>query len=101
MGAGHEHGGRRYCRRHVQDWRSGTTRDCEAADPARAYARRGRRIKSPHRSNHNEFFDANVGKGKQSEQAMRRPATVAALEKLGRVRLSHSFYMREFLYSEI
>ncbi len=31
----------------------------------------------------------------------RRPATVKALEELGRVRLSRSFYMREFLYSEI
>jgi hypothetical protein len=32
---------------------------------------------------------------------MRKPTTVAALEKLGRVRLSQSFFMREFLYSEI
>jgi hypothetical protein len=32
---------------------------------------------------------------------MKKPATVAALEKLGRVRLSKSFFMREFLYSEI
>lgn len=32
---------------------------------------------------------------------MRRPQSVDALEKLGRVRLSNSFYMREFLYSEI
>ena len=31
---------------------------------------------------------------------MRKPQSVAALEKLGMVRLSHSFYMREFLYSE-
>lgn len=31
---------------------------------------------------------------------MRRPESVAALEKLGMVRLSRSFYMREFLYSE-
>jgi len=31
---------------------------------------------------------------------MRRPQSVDALEKLGMVRLSHSFYMREFLYSE-
>ncbi len=30
-----------------------------------------------------------------------KPATIKALEELGRVRLSHSFYMREFLYSEI
>ncbi len=30
-----------------------------------------------------------------------RPATIKALEELGRVRLSRSFYMREFLYSEI
>jgi hypothetical protein len=32
---------------------------------------------------------------------MRRPETLTALEELGRVRLSRSFYMREFLYSEI
>ena len=32
---------------------------------------------------------------------MRIPVSVTALEKLGRVRLSQSFYMREFLYSEI
>jgi hypothetical protein len=31
---------------------------------------------------------------------MRSPQSVDALEKLGMVRLSHSFYMREFLYSE-
>lgn len=31
---------------------------------------------------------------------MRKPQSVDALEKLGMVRLSHSFYMREFLYSE-
>lgn len=31
---------------------------------------------------------------------MRRPQSVDALEKLGMVRLSRSFYMREFLYSE-
>ena len=31
---------------------------------------------------------------------MRKPQSVKALEKLGMVRLSHSFYMREFLYSE-
>jgi len=31
---------------------------------------------------------------------MRRPQSVDALEKLGRVRLSRSFYMRKFLYSE-
>lgn len=31
---------------------------------------------------------------------MRTPKSVDALEKLGMVRLSHSFYMREFLYSE-
>lgn len=30
-----------------------------------------------------------------------KPNTVAALEELGRVRLSHSFFMRDFLYSEI
>ena len=32
---------------------------------------------------------------------MRTPQTVSALEKLGRVQLSKSFFMREFLYSEI
>lgn len=32
---------------------------------------------------------------------MRKPRSVEALEILGRVRLSKSFYMREFLYSEI
>lgn len=31
---------------------------------------------------------------------MLKPQSVNALEKLGMVRLSHSFYMREFLYSE-
>lgn len=31
---------------------------------------------------------------------MRRPQSVKALEKLGMVRLSRSFYMRDFLYSE-
>ena len=31
---------------------------------------------------------------------MRKPSSVDALEKLGMVRLSRSFYMREFLYSE-
>lgn len=31
---------------------------------------------------------------------MLKPQSVDALEKLGRIRLSHSFYMREFLYSE-
>jgi hypothetical protein len=32
---------------------------------------------------------------------MRRPETVKALEEFGRVRLSPSFFMRDFLYSEI
>jgi hypothetical protein len=32
---------------------------------------------------------------------MKSPQTVEALEKLGRVRLSPSFFMRDFLYSEI
>jgi hypothetical protein len=32
---------------------------------------------------------------------MRQPKTFKALEELGRVRLSKSFFMREFLYSEI
>ena len=32
---------------------------------------------------------------------MRKPLSVKALEKFGRVRLSKSFYMRDFLYSEI
>ena len=32
---------------------------------------------------------------------MKKPETVKALEELGRVQLSKSFFMREFLYSEI
>src|SRR5262249_15103757 len=32
---------------------------------------------------------------------MRAPASVRSLETLGRVRLSHSFFMRDFLHSEI
>ena len=32
---------------------------------------------------------------------MRKPQSVKSLENLGRVRLSKSFYMRDFLYSEI
>jgi hypothetical protein len=32
---------------------------------------------------------------------MKKPQTVKALEELGRVRLSTSFFLREFLYSEI
>jgi hypothetical protein len=32
---------------------------------------------------------------------MRRPGSVSSLEDLGRVRLSKSFFMRDFLYSEI
>ena len=32
---------------------------------------------------------------------MKKPTSVAALEDLGRVRLSKSFYLRDFLYSEI
>ena len=32
---------------------------------------------------------------------MRKPTSVATLENLGRVRLSPSFFMRDFLYSEI
>ena len=32
---------------------------------------------------------------------MRTPTSVRTLEKLGRVQLSKSFFMREFLYSEI
>lgn len=32
---------------------------------------------------------------------MRTPQSVKTLEELGRVRLSKSFFMREFLYSEI
>ena len=32
---------------------------------------------------------------------MRSPQSVKALEDLGRVRLSDSFFMRDFLYSEI
>jgi hypothetical protein len=33
--------------------------------------------------------------------AMQLPQSVEALENLGRVRLSKSFFMRDFLYSEI
>ena len=32
---------------------------------------------------------------------MRQPRSVRALEDFGRVRLSDSFFMRDFLYSEI
>lgn len=32
---------------------------------------------------------------------MRQPASVKALETLGRVRLSENFFLRDFLYSEI
>ena len=32
---------------------------------------------------------------------MRKPQSVKSLENLGRVRLSNSFYMRDFLYSEV
>ncbi len=32
---------------------------------------------------------------------MRKPGSVRGLEELGRVRLSQSFYLREFLHSEI
>ena len=32
---------------------------------------------------------------------MKKPATVKALEDLGRVRLSRSFFLRDFLYSDI
>ncbi|WP_341731522.1 hypothetical protein [Microcoleus sp. EPA2] len=32
---------------------------------------------------------------------MRKPQTVKSLEELGRIQLSKSFFMREFLYSEI
>jgi hypothetical protein len=32
---------------------------------------------------------------------MRKPASVKSLEELGRVRLSNSFFMRDFLYSEV
>ena len=32
---------------------------------------------------------------------MRQPGSVRSLEALGRVRLSRSFFMRDFLYSEI
>jgi len=35
------------------------------------------------------------------EPAMRAPKTVRSAEALGRVRLSRSFFMRDFLYSEI
>lgn len=32
---------------------------------------------------------------------MKKPTNVSALDDLGRVRLSKSFFMREFLYSEV
>ena len=32
---------------------------------------------------------------------LKKPQTVKALEELGRVQLSPSFFMRDFLYSEI
>ena len=32
---------------------------------------------------------------------MRKPASMKALEEIGRVRLSRNFFMRDFLYSEI
>lgn len=32
---------------------------------------------------------------------MKKPSSVQALEELGRVQLSKSFFMRDFLYSEI
>ena len=32
---------------------------------------------------------------------MKKPESVSALDDLGRVRLSQSFFMREFLYSEV
>jgi hypothetical protein len=35
------------------------------------------------------------------EVCMRSPQSVKTLEQLGRVRLSDSFFMRDFLYSEI
>lgn len=35
------------------------------------------------------------------EVSLRSPQSVKALEELGRVRLSDSFFMRDFLYSEI
>jgi hypothetical protein len=35
------------------------------------------------------------------EVVLRSPQSVKALEELGRVRLSNSFFMRDFLYSEI
>src|SRR3954466_5487545 len=35
------------------------------------------------------------------ELVMRKPQSVKALENFGRVRLSESFFMRDFLYSEI
>ncbi|NYH97087.1 hypothetical protein [Novosphingobium marinum] len=32
---------------------------------------------------------------------MKKPATVKAIEDLGRTRLSKSFFLRDFLYSDI
>lgn len=41
------------------------------------------------------------GNWKKSFTSMRKPNSMNALESLGRVRLSPSFFMRDFLYSEI
>jgi hypothetical protein len=42
-----------------------------------------------------------VARWGDTEDAMRRPGSVKALEDFGRVRLSANFFMRDFLYSEI
>ena len=41
------------------------------------------------------------GEGELGKRPMRKPGSMRALEELGRVRLSPSFFMRDFLYSEI
>ena len=43
----------------------------------------------------------NSAYGYQLGEAVRKPASVRALEELGKVRLSPSFCMRDFLYSEV
>jgi len=47
-------------------------------------------------------IDLKAEKGQEKDSMNRKtPTSVAALENLGRVRLSQSFYFRDFLYSEI
>ena len=48
-----------------------------------------------------EDMQGGDGEGELGHRAMRKPGSMRALEELGRVRLSPSFFMRDFLYSEI